>query len=584
MVILPIGTERGVSYLPYGTTALVVGLILVFLLTFSSMADQEEAASDALSASIDYYSGHVWLTLPEELLAVTPPMLRKIYETNQALVREYEADPEAALHFVRSKDRRGYVAAAEAMQSAQYGTAESLTDPALYRQVVFTGLVDRTPAEVAEEQAQLDAMTAAALWAIDKWIARKYGYTPGKPSAVGLLAHMFLHGGWLHLIFNLIFLWPVAVSLEDYWGTGMLAAAYLLTGLAGALAHGAAHPDAMVPMIGASGAVAGLMGAFLIRFARMKIRFFYLYMLISMPRWGTFKAPAWVMIPLWFVGELFYALFADSGGVAYWAHVGGFVSGLGLATALGLGRYEERVLGFVPMVDEEGMGEAREFLDTLPMPEYSRAPDKPAGRPDRAAPPPLAPVAFLAPPPPVFEEVPRRGPGSIDAGENDPEQGDGLELAPPALDARPIALVAPRPLARPAQKRSPEHLREALRAALTEGREGQALAAYIRMRGAGVTPDLSPLLELHLGRILDHGGHFEDATQACRRAVDGEPDGPHAARGVYLAARILAHRLKRVEDGLSLLRQVPKLYPSDPFAARAIKLAEAIERQHGLGS
>src|SRR5439155_12112088 len=104
------------------------------------------------------------------------------------------------------------------------------------------------------------------------------------------------------------------------------------------------HPDSEIPLVGASGAIAGLMGAFLVRYARTRIRFAYL---IAPSMRGTFDAPAWVMLPLWFGQQIFFAALTDSssgGGVAYLAHVAGFAFGAAIAGAIAWLEIEARWL------------------------------------------------------------------------------------------------------------------------------------------------------------------------------------------------------------------------------------------------
>jgi membrane associated rhomboid family serine protease len=148
---------------------------------------------------------------------------------------------------------------------------------------------------------------------------------------VTLLTAMFMHAGWLHIIGNMVFLWAFGPEIEDAMGRPRYLAFYLLSGLVASVAQIAAMRDSTVPNLGASGAIAGVMGAFLITYPRDRIRtvllfgFFYRVTVI----------PAAVLIGLWFVTQLFSQLgsMADvqSGGVAYLAHVGGFV--FGAATA-----------------------------------------------------------------------------------------------------------------------------------------------------------------------------------------------------------------------------------------------------------
>jgi membrane associated rhomboid family serine protease len=161
-----------------------------------------------------------------------------------------------------------------------------------------------------------------------------------------LFTYMFVHGGWLHLIGNLLFLYLMGPFIEDLWGRPIYAGFYLLVGMLSALLYAQHYPDFSGPLVGASGAIAGVMGAFLIKYWKIKLNFFYF--IIPFFR-GTFQAPAWLMLPLWVLLELFNARIMDSlssngGGVAHWAHVWGFVLGMGFAFALTATKFEEKYI------------------------------------------------------------------------------------------------------------------------------------------------------------------------------------------------------------------------------------------------
>lgn len=225
----------------------------------------------------------------------------------------------------------------------------------------------RPPELLAEEQAEMDRLVAAADAAAREQPVYRLGWVASERNALGLFAHMFLHGGVLHLLGNLWFLWLCGCNLEDRWGRAVFPAFYLGAGLAAALLHAALVADGTVPMIGASGAIAGAMGGFLVIHARTRIRFFYLYWLALVPRWGTFWAPAWVMLPLWLAVELFWALVGVGSGVAHWAHVGGFVFGLVGAAALRLtgldGKLDSAVESAVSMVQDPRLAAASGHID-----------------------------------------------------------------------------------------------------------------------------------------------------------------------------------------------------------------------------
>ncbi|MGE5237115.1 MAG: rhomboid family intramembrane serine protease [Acidobacteriota bacterium] len=148
-----------------------------------------------------------------------------------------------------------------------------------------------------------------------------------------LFLSMFLHGGWLHLIGNMWFLWIFGDNVEDCLGHGRYLVFYLGCGLLAALGQAIVAPSSVVPMIGASGAIAGVLGAYLVWFpwARVKTLLF-LFIIFTIV-----EIPAPIFLVLWFVVQFFSGTLslasagAASGGVAFFAHVGGFVSGAGIA-------------------------------------------------------------------------------------------------------------------------------------------------------------------------------------------------------------------------------------------------------------
>ena len=153
----------------------------------------------------------------------------------------------------------------------------------------------------------------------------RYAFVPAHPTAISYLTCNFLHIGWLHLIGNMWFLWLAGFILEDNWGRPIYAVFYLLAGAVAAQIHAWFNAGSLVPMMGASGAVAALMGGFLVRFPKLKIEMFYWIFIVR----GRFKAAAIWLLPLWGLMELFYGSTSRQGsGVAHWAHVGGFAFGM----------------------------------------------------------------------------------------------------------------------------------------------------------------------------------------------------------------------------------------------------------------
>ena len=187
----------------------------------------------------------------------------------------------------------------------------------------------------AEVNAQMEALAQQLADLQRDSILERYAFIPNKHPLASYVTAGFLHGGWLHLIFNMWFLWLAGSVLEDAWGRLIYPLFYLLAGAVALLVHAGVFSGSIVPVLGASGAVAGLMGAFLVRFAKTRIKLLLFLWLGFRPYLHRFSAPAYAVLPVWFVTQLFWALLTGSGGgVAYWAHIGGFVFGVGGALAL----------------------------------------------------------------------------------------------------------------------------------------------------------------------------------------------------------------------------------------------------------
>jgi len=139
----------------------------------------------------------------------------------------------------------------------------------------------------------------------------------------------FLHAGFMHIAGNMLFLWIFGDNLEDEMGHLRFLGFYLACGIVAALAQYVTAPVSGIPMVGASGAIAGVMGGYLLLFPRAKVDI----LLILIVFFRVFSIPAWIMLGIWFVLQLSGGFGAnpDEGGTAYWAHAGGFVAGIVLA-------------------------------------------------------------------------------------------------------------------------------------------------------------------------------------------------------------------------------------------------------------
>ncbi len=170
------------------------------------------------------------------------------------------------------------------------------------------------------------------------WFFYTWGLVADRTMAGGapqtLITHMFLHGGWLHLAGNMLFLWIFGDNLEEEMGHYRFALFYLAAGLAAAALQIAADPAADVPMVGASGAIAGVLGGYLLLFPRARVDVLFIFVIF----FRIFAIPAWVVLGVWFALQLFNGAVGPADGVAYLAHVGGFIGGVVLAVPVLLRR------------------------------------------------------------------------------------------------------------------------------------------------------------------------------------------------------------------------------------------------------
>jgi membrane associated rhomboid family serine protease len=309
-MIIPYGHEQtSVRRLPWVTFTLMGLCVLLFVGTnlTGGAEDAQVEAYDRLYEVFEYLAEHPYLELSPRL---------------DELLRDKLADEEYDL----------MVSQLAAMKE-------------------FTQEAAPSERQIRSEQKRLDELVEQVLDSLGKVRDSplfRWGLVPAQMRVETLLSYQFLHGGWMHLIGNLLFLFLAGPFIEDVWGRPLFGGFYLFAGVISGLMYAVHYPDMDGPLIGASGAVAGLMGAFLVRYWNTKIKFFYWFFIFFR---GTFLAPAWLMLPLWFARELFFAQAWDvispsagGGGIAHWAHVWGFVFGLAVAGGLKYYRVEERYI------------------------------------------------------------------------------------------------------------------------------------------------------------------------------------------------------------------------------------------------
>ena len=392
----------------------------------------------------------------------------------------------------------------------------------------------RTSVERMRQQTEFDAllekMGEIVSGPIDD-LYRRWGLVPASPRAASFITHMFMHGGFMHLLGNMLLLYLTGPFLEDVWGRWIYSGFYLVSGLLAAETFVLHHPELHLPLIGASGAIAGLMGAFLVRYGKTRIRFFYYLMFFIH---GTFMAPAWLILPLWLVSQFFMASLSSSsmaqGGVAYWAHIGGFTFGALIAWGMKGWNIEERYLrpALGPGLDEPIV---ENKIVELAMDTYA------AGNVDRA-------IEILT------AEL-----------KSDPSNGDAaLALWNVAIDRGRAAEVAPA-------------LLRVIEQELRSGQTDLAIDHWLDLTNQVPDVKADPMLCVRVARTLARSGDKPGAAAALRLALLGQGSGLPAS----IALRI-AREAMRLEPQVAMA--AVRLALARPDLTREERAAgELLERQ-----
>ncbi len=282
-MLIPLGHENVTTRrLPIITIALLVVNVVVFLLTYGAIEKE--------SPELGRVKAHIIL------MAAMHPELQ-LTPAAQQMVEEFH---------------RNYPAEWDRVTSGQHEMVDAW-DAKM-----------RLSDDRAALQSELNELCAQYEQLMTSSILERYAFVPAHPRPITYLTSCFLHGGWMHIIGNMWFLYLVGFVLEDVWGRPLYLAFYLIAGAAAAQFFAWMNPHSTVPLVGASGAIAGLMGAFLVRFPTSKIERGWLFFF----RFFRFKMPAYFLLLLWVLMEFFYgAVLGSSSGVAHWAHVGGFAFG-----------------------------------------------------------------------------------------------------------------------------------------------------------------------------------------------------------------------------------------------------------------
>jgi membrane associated rhomboid family serine protease len=292
---IPVGSEEGVRRLPYLTIGLIVLNSIIWIITTIILNNQINALEK----------------LETELFKIEKMYLYRVIEKNPELLTSFNYEE------IRERFERGEIIP---LDSEDYIRWQNIYQ------------------EYQEKQSNL--------------IFEQLGFKPKEFNIMKMFTSMFVHANFFHLLFNMLFLWLVGCNIEDSWSWKVFLGLYLLAGVVAILFHAVAFPKSEVPLIGASGAIAGVMGAFMIRHYKTKIRIaYFIWFFITRPFLGTFSIYAGIALPFWFLEQIFGATWSvGEAGTAYWAHIGGFIFGAAIGLSLKFLGLEKKYIA--PMVEE----------------------------------------------------------------------------------------------------------------------------------------------------------------------------------------------------------------------------------------
>ncbi|MEX2474636.1 rhomboid family intramembrane serine protease [Marinobacter sp.] len=321
MLIIP--AENAVNWRrpPWVTLGLVMTCLLVFLFYQSNDSRLIERAIE------DY--------LASDLVALEAP----VYEDYLQREIRFEGDSERILEL------QDFQALRESGENVWLAVS-LLMDSEFYHYMQDNRNRLWAPAERQHWAEQREPIQARY---IDRLSANELGLVPADLSLYTLITYQFLHGGWGHIIGNLVFLFLLGFTVEKAMGPGRYLLAYLLCGALSGLVFTAFSVGSTVPLVGASGSISGLMGMYVAIYGLQKIRFFYFVGVY----FNYFRAPALAILPVWLGKEIYDYWFAGATGIAYMAHAGGLIAGAGLVWLLGQSVFQVREAFFEPEAEEQ---------------------------------------------------------------------------------------------------------------------------------------------------------------------------------------------------------------------------------------
>jgi membrane associated rhomboid family serine protease len=348
-----------------------------------------------------------------------------------------------------------------------------------------------------------------------------FGLKPDKMSRFHtFFTYQFLHGDIWHLLGNMLFLWIVGCLLEDSWGRIPFLAFYLMGGAFAGLAHCLQDTSSSIPLIGASGSIAAAMGAFAIRHFWTRIKFFYFFILLFRPFWGTFYLPAYVFLPFWFIEQLVMKSLTDfvgASGVAYMAHIAGFAGGVTVALFFRYSGLEEKFIA--PRVQNKQID-----AGVLKDPRFNEACDlMERGETERAK--------------SIFDRLIREKPHNIDL-----LQDIAIMYKEKGLTAECAAIAE-----------------NAIKGLMLKSEYAEAAAMALRMIDGPEKPRLSVQPLMRIAKWLSDNEQFGEAHDVYRYILSSDiPTNVYVKASIGLSI-LLAERMRNPSDAIEILKDTEYL-------------------------
>lgn len=478
IIVLPVGHDKEIYRFPFVTVAIMAICVSVQVYSCATQPSDEELRAHQRELSALYQK--VWSTHGREWARRKHPEVLKRPESVAQLMKMRAKFEQVRKEFVEEFEQGRIVP----------------KDHPDYRQL---------------EQLQEKLVQGMGVYA--------HGYRPGA-KIYTLVLHMFIHGGWIHLIGNMIFLYLCGCNMEDRWGPAIWVAFYVVGGVAAGLAWSLLNPDSKIPLVGASGAIAAAMGAFLIVNHKASIQFFYLFWVIAYPIKGTFYLRAYWALPLWLLQQVL-GMWSEGQHltpVAYSAHVGGFALGVVVALVM-------KSLGADKKLEGAAQQQAVVYtehpllMDALQQRDQGNIPGA---------------VASL-------EQLLREKPDHLDA---------ALELY--RLQEDPSLAV--------------EAAGKAIILAKRGGDMDTPLAVYADMNQRHPGAMWNDRALLSVAETYDRRGDPSSAVSVYERLVRTDPDSPLAPKALINWARICKEQLNRFDQAREILEHVVNNYHDSAFA------------------